>query len=224
MTLSRRSFLKNSAAAMAFSASPNLARSVMGAQPVDFTPGPGNKWPGRVVINFNKAAASASTANEAVVKRMVDQSIMLLTGKSDVGEAWKEIFPATLTLKSKVAIKIGLLNTDLPARDPFTVMGITEGLQKMDFGGTKFPAANITLYDGNNPNGMDGRGYTKERFPNIVRTHYGPNVRDTQDVNSYVNQYFQKFGDGARNMPYAPVLSPGGADFLINVFIPRGHA
>jgi hypothetical protein len=212
MNLSRRSFLKNSAVAAIVSASPSIAQSVFSAQPVPFTPGPGNKWPGRVAVNFNKAAVTGIVPDEKVINDMVDASIILLTGKSTVGEAWKEIFPASLSLQSKIAIKIPLLNPGLAAPHPFSVMAIVKGLQAMIVDGSNFPAANITIYDANNQNPMDTAGYTAARFPGIIRKHYGPNNA----------QYFKKFGDGAcSDTPYAPALN--GADFLINVFSPRGH-
>ncbi|MBN1130372.1 MAG: hypothetical protein JXA71_15375 [Chitinispirillaceae bacterium] len=39
---------------------------------------------------------------------MVDDGIKLLTGESSVGAAWKAVFPETLSLQSKIAIKINL--------------------------------------------------------------------------------------------------------------------
>jgi hypothetical protein len=80
----------------------------------------------------------------------------------------------------------------------------------MDFNGTKFPQANITIYDMNNGLPAAGNlataGYKAANFPGISI------VTDTP-VNG---------GDGAlNNKTYAASLK--NADFLINVFSPRGH-
>jgi len=51
-----------------------------------FAPGPGNKWPGRVAINFNKAAVTASGADTTVIKKkMVDDAVCMLTDQNHRG-------------------------------------------------------------------------------------------------------------------------------------------
>jgi hypothetical protein len=88
---------------------------------------------------------------------------------------------------------------------------MTEGLQKMDFNGTTFPAANITIFEGSVPaaNTMDNAGYTAARFPGITR------VIDTFDKN---------VTDAAKgeNNGYATSLKK--ANFFISVFGLRGHS
>jgi hypothetical protein len=208
MSITRRSFLKGSAATAALSVVGGSAINVLGAETAALANGPGNKWPGRVVVNFNKSAVTGTTTvNEAVVKQMVDDSIKLLTDQATVGAAWKAVFPSTLSATSKIAIKINILNNGNPAPHAFSVMAITEGLQQMDFGGKPLPPENITIYDMNNSNSMDSAGYTAVRFPKIKR------VKDTAQV----------FGDGAlNNRSYAKTLNEH--NFLINVFSPRGHS
>jgi hypothetical protein len=185
----------------------SMTRQVLAGQSLALTPGPGNKWPGRVAINFNKNAVDLTTPKVSVIKTMVDDAIMLLTGKSTVGAAWKELFPASLSLQSKIAIKINTVNTNGAGPHWSSVQAITEGLQCMDFNGTKFPAANIILYDMRFGVGMDGLNYTKENFPGC-----------TLEYTTLVNG-----GDGAlNNHKYAATLK--NADYLINVFSPRGHS
>ena len=176
-----------------------------------FAPGPGNKWPGRVAINFNKAAVTASGADTTVIKKMVDDAICMLTDQTTVGEAWKAVFPSTLTESSKIAVKVNTLNPGIPAPHWSSVRAITDGLQLMDFNGTAFPQGNITIYDMNNGLPAAGNlataGYKAANFPGISI------VTDTP-VNG---------GDGAmNNRTYASTLK--NADFLINVFSPRGHS
>jgi anaerobic selenocysteine-containing dehydrogenase len=111
MSITRRSFLKGSAATAALSVVGGSAINVLGAETAALANGPGNKWPGRVVVNFNKSAVTGTTTvNEAVVKQMVDDSIKLLTDQATVGAAWKAVFPSTLSATSKIAIKINILN------------------------------------------------------------------------------------------------------------------
>jgi hypothetical protein len=207
MALSRRKFLQSSTALAATTLSAPLTGRAFAAQSIPFAPGPGNKWPGRVAINFNKNAVSNLTSPQTnVIKKMVDDAILLLTGQSSVGAAWKELFPASLSLQSKIAIKINIANGGLPGPHWSSVQAITEGLQRMDFNGTSFPAANITLYDMKFGAGMDALNYSKDNFPGCTREY-------TALVNG---------GDGAmNNHKYASTLK--NADFLINVFSPRGH-
>ncbi|MBN1307289.1 MAG: DUF362 domain-containing protein [Chitinispirillaceae bacterium] len=207
MSISRRSFLKKSTATAAIALSGGIARQVLAAQSPPLTPGPGNKWPGRVVINFNKKAVTdAGKADTAVIKKMVDDAIKLLTGQSTVGAAWKEIFPATLSRQSKIAIKINSANSDLPAPHWASVRAITDGIQEMEIGGTKFPVTNITVYDMEFLGGMEAAGFIAGNFPGISLQHTA----------------LADGGDGAlNNHKYASVLKD--ADFLINVFSPRGH-
>jgi hypothetical protein len=213
MKLSRRSFLKKTTAASAGAAlSGGMVQSVFGKTAAAVAPGAGNKWPGRVVINFNKGAASFSasgvgTTVTSVVKTMVDDSIMRLTDKTTVGEAWKAVFPATLSATSKIAIKLPLgCAAQTVAPHWSLVKAITDGLQLMDFNGTKFPAANITIYDMRCSNNLSGFGYTATNFPNVKI------VFDSMGTG---------YTDGAKNQQYAKSLN--SANFLINVFRPGGH-
>jgi hypothetical protein len=205
MKISRRSFLKGSAATtMSLAASRGIS---LAASATAVTPGPGNKWPGRVVINFNKTAVTGiTTAVPAVIQKMVDDAILRLTDQSTVGAAWKAVFPTTLSAASKIAVKITTANSGLPAPHWSSVKAIIDGLQQMDFNGTKFPAANITLYEANVTN-PSAAGYTAANLGSSVKI---------------VNDSMVSGGDGAlNNRTYASTLK--NADFLINVFSPRGH-
>lgn len=214
--LSRRSFLKKSvvsaAAAGAVSTSFN---EVFAASGTEVTPGPGNKWPGRVAVNFNKEAVTFNgalpVAQPEVIGKMVDDSVKLLTGESDIGAAWKAVFPSTLTEKSKIAIKVplGFVVANM-APHWASVKAITAGLQMMDFSGTKFPAENISIYDmhGSNMFGKANVGYTTDNFGTKIKM-----VRDS--VGSGAT-------DGPNKLQYAKTLA--NADFLINVFRAGGHS
>jgi hypothetical protein len=90
MPISRRSFLKGSAATAAISMVGGSALDILEAQTAAtaLTKGPGNKWEGRVVVNYNKDATTGATANEAVIKQMVNDAILLLSDQTTIGAAW----------------------------------------------------------------------------------------------------------------------------------------
>lgn len=211
---SRRRFLKGAAvtAAAAGVASTPL-REVFAASSSALSAGPGNKWPGRVVVNFNKDAitmnGALASANPEIISKMVDDSIKLLTGESTVGAAWKVAFPSTLTAQSKVAIKVplGFSATNM-APHWASVKAVTDGLQQMDFNGTKFPGENISIFDmhGSNQFGKADFGYTANNFGKVKLV--------SDSVGS-------GYSDGPNKLQYAKSL--GTADFLINVFRAGGH-
>jgi hypothetical protein len=221
MCQGRREFLKSAAVgatgiALAsgvtklFAASP---RTAAGTAPL-------NKWPGRVVINFNKNAPSGNVdptaAQITLIKTMVADAIKLLTGQTDIGQAWKAVFPASLSLTSRIAIKVPVgVNSSRTAPHWSTVQAITEGLQQMDFSGTKFPAANITIYDGAGGNNLSACGFNATNFPGLggfLHNSFGTTYTDGAEDNSATPVKQQ----------YATTLHD--ADFLINVFSPRGHS
>ncbi len=211
MGITRRSFLKTSAASAAASLAAGPVSQVMG-QGSTLKPGPGNKWPGRVVINYNKNVVTTSaggnpTVDPAAAKKMIDDSVLLLTGKTDLAEAWKAVFPSTLSASSTIAIKVplGCANQTM-APHWTTVKAIVDGITAMDFGGSKLPAGNITIYDMRCSDNLSRYGYTSTNFPGVKL------VRDSNTSGQ---------SDGARNKQYAKALQ---SDFLINVFRPGGHS
>lgn len=212
MTVSRRTFLKSTAATAAASMATAPVFSAIAKQSTTLAmvPGPGNKWPGRVAINFDKGAVNGLNVDQKVVNQMVDDNIMVLTGEKSVGAAWKAIFPSSLSAQSKIAIKTNILNAGV-APHPYSVQAIVAGLVKTNI----ITAGNITVYDMNNGNifngtpspGQDSAHYESDLFPG---THL---VKDSA----------QAFGDGAiNNRAYSKTLN--AADFLINIFSPRGHS
>ncbi|HUI94009.1 MAG TPA: hypothetical protein VLX68_17355 [Chitinivibrionales bacterium] len=214
MKISRRSFINSSAAAAAAMALPaGFARTILAgdaSEKTAFKPGPGNKWPGRVVINFNKNAVTLNginpTAVPSVIGDMVNASILKLTGQTAVGAAWKAVFPSSLAATSTIAVKVPLgCANSLIAPHWSSVRAITDGLQQMDFNGARIPAANITIYDMRCRNNLSNYGYTAANFPGIKL------VYDTMGTG---------YTDGARGRQYATSLR---STFLINVFRPGGH-
>ena len=211
----RRDFLKLATAGTAAMALQGGTARVLAASTGPTEPSPLNKWPGRVAINFNKEAITGSTSSKygtvdpAVVKKMIDQTISLLTGVDDVGEAWKSVFPSTLSQSSRIAIKINCYNPYKAGQHWSVARGVIDGLLKMEVEGEPFPAANITVYETNTKGGdsITVGGYTTTNFP---------------DVNLAFEKDWVDGGDGAiGNKTYAKTLKE--ADFLINTFNARGH-
>lgn len=211
-SLSRRSFLKAGATtAMATGLTPALVSMVH--TPAEAAFSPLNKWPGRVVINYNNTHKATqyggTTADKATLQRMVDDAIKLLTGETTVGEAWKALFPLTgpktLNATTKIAIKINILNSAVVAGHWSIVKGIVEGLMQMNVGTLASPAtlsrSNITIYDGNNSTeSFSSKLYNSTNFPGITLVNSDP-------------QSGSELGARALN----------NADFLINIPGMRGH-
>jgi hypothetical protein len=157
--------------------------------------------------------ASSPKLDQTITAKMVDDSILKLTGESTVGAAWKAVFPTSLTAQSKIAIKVYSASPQTPSNWE-AVRAMTDGLQQMDFSGTKFPASNIAIYEGNASNRHSQAGFTAANFPGGIKIEYWGSG---------------KFADGAGNeaagaikdRAYAQSLKD--ADFLINAFNPHGH-
>jgi hypothetical protein len=215
MKVSRRDFLKASTAgAAAATMSSGLVNEVLGA-PSALSPL--NKFPGRVVINFNKNALTGTPAEQTATRmKMVDDAILRLTDQTDVGAAWKSIFPSAatsttpaLTATSKIAIKVPLGCSQghaVPHVDH--ILGMVNGLRLMDFGGGVKFTGTITLYE------------SKTAYCSGQPSGFGYTAASTGCTIVY-HTSMQNFGDGYNGLAYAPTLN--AADFLINVFTPRGH-
>jgi hypothetical protein len=210
-SMERRDFLKTTAVGAAgLSLGPGITKALGATATGPTTPSTLNKWPGRVVINFNKNSIKTTGSggvDAATVKTMMEESIMKLTDKTTLAEAWLAIFPeGALTATTKIAIKVNTLNSGLPAPCWQSVKAITDGLQLMQVGGAAFPASNISIYEMNS-SGLSSAGYTTANFPGI-------SIGTDTAVDG---------GDGAlNNRTYASKLK--AATFLINVFSPRGHS
>jgi hypothetical protein len=218
MKVSRRSFLKSSAITTMSLAAPG-GIAMAGQSSSAMSVGPGNKWPGRVVINFNKNAIKGSPAtptindiDTAVVIKMVNDSIMRLTDQSTVGAAWKAIFPSSLTAQSKIAIKVYSASPQTSSNWQ-AIKAMTDGLQQMDFNGTKFPAANISIYEGNASNRHVEAGFTAANLPGIKIEYWGKG--------QFTSGTGNEAAGAIKDRSYAPTLK--NADFLINAFNPHGH-
>jgi uncharacterized protein (DUF362 family) len=110
-----------------------------------------------VIQCFDENATSGGIVNSTVAQIMVDESIKTLTGISDVGEAWKSIFPG-ITQNSTITIKVNCINSSVPTR-PELVDCIINGLALMDFSGQNFHKNNVIIWDRTNGE-LSSSGYT----------------------------------------------------------------
>jgi hypothetical protein len=98
-----------------------------------------------VVLCYDQNATSGSSIIQPVVQAMIDSSILALTGLTDVGEAWKSIFPG-IAETSIIGIKINCINSSFPAH-PAVITSIVNGLAQMNFSGNLFPKNNAIIWD-----------------------------------------------------------------------------
>jgi uncharacterized protein (DUF362 family) len=150
--ISRRDFLKYlGIGAAGLVAGPKLALAGRGSRLLPATDA------SRVVECYNDNATSGSVINEAVVQSMMDESIKALTDITDVGEAWKSIFPG-ISADSVIGIKVNCINSALPTHRQ-VVNAIVSGLARMQFAKTQFPKNNTITWDRTNSE-LTNSGYT----------------------------------------------------------------
>jgi uncharacterized protein (DUF362 family) len=110
-----------------------------------------------VVQCYHDDATAGSSINEPVVQIMMDESIKTLTGITDVGEAWKSVFPG-ITSSSVIGIKVNCLFQIATHRE--LVNCIINGLNQMDFGGQNYILNNIIIWDNSDGLLQSNGGYT----------------------------------------------------------------
>jgi hypothetical protein len=94
--------------------------------------------------------------NTNVVKRMVDDGIIALTGISNLGDAWKSIFP-TITMNTKICIKVNCIasgggpyvsaSANALSSHPEVAYAIANSLVNIQIDGNSFPIDNVTIFD-----------------------------------------------------------------------------
>ncbi|MDH4211295.1 MAG: DUF362 domain-containing protein [candidate division WOR-3 bacterium] len=175
---------------------------------------PGGQRASDVIQCFDENATSGSTINEPIVQTMMDASIKQLTGITDVGEAWKSVFPG-ITENSVISIKVNAINEYLPTHPEF-VNCIINGLIKMQFGSQFFKRNNVIIWDCTNYDLTEG-GYTiyDGSDPNTARC-FGTNH------SGLGYNYSMPFNvDGVTS--YASRILTDMTDYLINAAVLKDH-
>jgi len=160
--INRREFIKTvgtTAAALSFPAGTlsDLSRESIGSNQRDDP---------RVEVVRDMSAHSGSQVVADIAKVMMDEAIRRYTGIMDIGEAYQFIFPG-ITINDVIGIKVNCINEDLPTH-PALVFALADGLQRMDLGGSPFPANNIIIWDRTNAELQDC-GYIYNIGPTGVR-------------------------------------------------------
>ncbi len=169
--ISRRDFLKSAALAAAATSAPLTVLARGGRS--------GNSLPGRIVIREDLDATLGADVDLTVVKQMVDQGLMDLTGQANPASAMESLLPG-LDAAKKIAIKVNCLFTTNTRWE--VVRAVTDNLRLM-LGGT-FPAGNITIFDNNY---IGGDGFTAANFPGIVLGGHNPSSTPVWVGDRYVN-------------------------------------
>jgi len=152
--LSRRDFLKLiGAGALGLIARPRLV-GALSKLDKDILDG---SFASDVVQCYDANATSGSTINQPIVQVMMDESIKALTGQTEIGEAWKSVFPG-ISETSVIGIKVNCINSAL-ATHPAVVTCIANGLAMMDFSGNLFPKNNVIIWDRTDSE-LTSSGYT----------------------------------------------------------------
>jgi len=168
-----------------------------------------------VIQCFDENATSGSTIDEQVVQSMMDASIKQLTGITDVGEAWKSVFPG-ITENSVISIKVNAINEYLPTHPEF-VNCIVNGLAQMQFGSVFFRKNNVIVWDRTDWELTEG-GYTiyDGTDPDTVRyfgtNHSGVGYNYTMPLDV----------DGVTSYP-SRILTDM-TDYLINAAVLKDHS
>jgi hypothetical protein len=105
----------------------------------------------------DNATSGSSTINSAVVRIMTDESIKTLTGLSDVGEAWKSVFPG-IDENSIIGIKVNCL-FQITTHLEFTYC-LVDSLAQMQFSGNGYHKNNIIIWDNQDNLLIQNGGYT----------------------------------------------------------------
>jgi len=134
--ISRRRFLKYLGAG---------AVGIIAKPKIPFTTKINNSRASDVIQCFDENATTGTSINESVVQIMMDESIKTLTGITDVGEAWKSIFPG-IDENKIISIKVNCINSSVPTNPEF-VNCIVNGLTQMEFGAQNFIKNNIIIWD-----------------------------------------------------------------------------
>jgi uncharacterized protein (DUF362 family) len=172
--------------------------------------------PTKVVIVEDPGATSGLTIDGDIVQSMMDCAIRRLTNTSDVGEAWKSIFPG-ISETSVVSIKVNCLNHSLPTH-PETATAVAEGLKQMTFDGTPFPENNIVIFDRWDSD-LSSTGYTLNSSASGVRcfgTQTGPGYSGAE---GYSTEDYDVCGQTKKITTIVTEV----ADYIVNVSVLKNH-
>jgi hypothetical protein len=197
---SRRGFIQKSAAG----AAGLMALPLAGKAPGETETSEGKS---RVVVVRHDDAVKGSKFNQDVISVMMNAGITRLTDTTDVGEAWKSIFPG-ITASSIIAIKINCLFTVHTHKE--VTNGVIGGLKSMTVDGNPFPENNIIVWDRSDGD-LRARGYT------INKSGTGVRCFSTPDWGGVVYPI-----DEGEDLQLSNIITDT-CDYLINLSVLKNH-
>ena len=204
--LNRRDFIKS---AGLLTGTALLARPILANAPQTE---PSTDPMSRVVVVTDDACTTGTTIHPDIVQVLIDEGIKCYTEITNVGEAWKSIFPG-ITTNSVIGIKVNCINSSVPSNLE-TAQAIVNGLTQMPVPGG-FDPNNIIIWDRTNSELQSG-GYTINTGTTGVRC-YGTNqsgVGYIYSINLNVN--------GVTSHPSR--IFAEQIDYLINLAVIKDHS
>lgn len=160
------------------------------------------------ITDDEETVIESNSIDAEVVQAMMDESIMQLTGETEVGAAWKSLMP-NLTSTSVIAIKVNCRSSALPTHTEVTY-AVTNGLTQMLVDNADFPANNIHIYD-NYKAYLAESGYTENTSTEGVQCYSETNhSTESYDVNGKSQHVCSIVHDTA--------------DYLINIGVLKNHS
>jgi uncharacterized protein (DUF362 family) len=165
---SRRGFIQKTATGAAGLMALPLAKKVSGESTT-----PQEK--SRVVVVKHDDSLQSGKFNQDVIRVMMNAGITRLTDITDVGKAWKSIFP-DITTSSVIAIKINCLFQVSTHKE--VTNSVIDGLKRMVVDGSPFPENNIIVWDKSDGD-LQARGYKINKSKTGVRYFGTPGYSST---------------------------------------------
>lgn len=163
----------------------------------------------RVVVVKHDNALKGSAFQQDVIRTMMNAGITSLTGLTDVGEAWKSLFPG-ITTTSIIAVKINCLFSRQPTH-PQVTNAVLAGLNQMRLDGSPFPENNIIVWD-------MGDGYLQQCGYTINKTTTGVRFFGTSGYSSTVYKI-----DGGDDQRLSKIITDT-CNYLINLSVLKNHS
>ena len=119
-----------------------------------------------VIIRDDQVLQSGNRFDTDVIQLMMDEGIRQITGITDVGEAWKSLFPGFDNTKV-ICIKVNCINSRMSSH-PEVAYAIVNGLTRMRTDAMPFPENNIIIWDRTTAE-LSNAGYTENRSNSGIR-------------------------------------------------------
>jgi uncharacterized protein (DUF362 family) len=182
-----------------------------------------------IYVVTNPAAATGTPSrpaiNATVVKKMVQDVVMQVTGQTTVAAAFESLFPV-LSAATLIGLKINTLGANNVSTKVAVVEAIVDGLTQMQ-GGT-FPAYNIIVFDDRGKDShMKPAGYILRDEPGLYRiasTNWNTTLHGTPIVTQETED--QLWGNTITMNGISQKITTifDAVDYIINVPVIKDHS